>query len=90
MPSVYCNVVGQQKDFTFFGGSKIVSALGQVTTEAKIDEEDFVVGTVDIAEALLLRRQWLLFRERKPELYGRLTMPLDRLREETALDPLGA
>jgi predicted amidohydrolase len=81
MPSVYCNVVGTQKDFSFFGGSKIVSAMGKVTTEAKIDEEDFVVGTVDIAEALLLRRQWLLFRERKPELYSRLTMPLDALPE---------
>ncbi|MCC6943150.1 MAG: carbon-nitrogen hydrolase family protein [Thermomicrobiales bacterium] len=73
MPSVYCNVVGTQKDFSFFGGSKIVSAMGKVTTEANIDEEDFVVGTVDIEEALRLRRQWLLFRERRPDLYGALT-----------------
>jgi len=73
MPSVYCNVVGKQKNFSFFGGSKIASALGKVTTEAKIDEEDFVVGTVDIEEALRLRRQWLLFRERRPDLYRALT-----------------
>ena len=65
-PSVYCNVVGTQKDFSFFGGSKIVNASGMVTDEAKFDEEDFIVGTVDIAEALLLRRQWLMFRERAP------------------------
>jgi len=77
MPSVYCNVVGKQKDFSFFGGSKIVSAMGKVTTEAKIDEEDFVVGTVDMEEALLLRRQWLLFRERRPELYRSLTIDND-------------
>ena len=72
-PSVYCNVVGTQKDFSFFGGSKIVNASGVVTDEAKFDEEDFIVGTVDIAEALLLRRQWLMFRERRPDLYAPLT-----------------
>ena len=72
-PSVYCNVVGTQKDFSFFGGSKIVNASGVVTDEAKFDEEDFIVGTVDVAEALLLRRQWLMFRERRPDLYAPLT-----------------
>ena len=40
-PSVYCNTVGRQKDFSFFGGSKIVSAAGKATTEAKLHEEDF-------------------------------------------------
>ena len=72
-PSVYCNVVGTQKDFSFFGGSKIVDASGVVTDEAKFDEEDFIVGTVDVAAALLLRRQWLMFRERRPDLYAPLT-----------------
>ena len=46
-PSVYCNTVGKQKDFSFFGGSKIVSAAGKVTAEAKFDEEDFIIGTVE-------------------------------------------
>ncbi|MGD9713800.1 MAG: hypothetical protein AB7V46_17320, partial [Thermomicrobiales bacterium] len=73
-----------QKDFSFFGGSKIVSAMGKVTTEAKIDEEDFVVGTVDIEEALLLRRQWLLFRERKPELYSALTSRIQLSADEAS------
>jgi predicted amidohydrolase len=79
MPSVYCNVVGWQKDFSFFGGSKITSPLGKVTTEAKFDEEDFVVGEVDVAQGILLRRQWLYFRERRPDLYGALTAPLNDL-----------
>ena len=72
-PSVYCNTVGQQKNFSFFGGSKIVSASGKVTTEAKLDEEDFVTGVVDLDEALRIRRHWLLFRERNPSLYTPLT-----------------
>lgn len=72
-PSVYCNTVGQQKDFSFFGGSKIIDARGIVTTEAKYDEEDFVVGEVDLEEALRIRRHWLLFRERNPAVYAPLT-----------------
>ena len=73
-PSVYCNTVGQQKDFSFFGGSKIVNAYGIVTTEAKLHEEDFVVGEANIAEALRMRRHWLLFRERNPAVYAPLTV----------------
>jgi predicted amidohydrolase len=72
-PSVYCNTVGKQKDFSFFGGSKIISAAGKVTTEAKLDEEDFVVGEVDLEEGPRLRRHWLLFRERNPRVYAPLT-----------------
>jgi predicted amidohydrolase len=72
-PSVYCNTVGKQKDFSFFGGSKIVSASGKVTTEAKLDDEDFVTGVVDLDEALRIRRHWLLFRERNPSVYAPLT-----------------
>lgn len=71
-PSVYCNTVGRQKDFSFFGGSKIVSAAGNVTTEAQFDEEDFVTGCVDLEEALRIRRHWLLFRERNPAVYGQI------------------
>ena len=84
-PSVYCNTVGRQKDFSFFGGSKIVSAAGKVTIEAKLDEEDFVVGTVDLDEALRIRRHWLLFRERNPAVYGPLTA-MPALTEEAATE----
>lgn len=69
MPSVYCNVVGRQKEFTFFGGSKVVNAAGNVTAEAKFDQEDFLVATVEVAEAIVRRRQTLLFRDRRPDLY---------------------
>jgi len=80
-PSVYCNTFGRQKDFSFFGGSKIVSASGTVTMEAKFDEEDFVTGVVDLQEALRIRRHWLLFRERKPEVYVPLTAAYDEIDE---------
>lgn len=72
-PSVYCNTVGKQKNFSFFGGSKIINPSGIVTAEAKYDEEDFITGCVDLEEALRIRRHWLLFRERNPAVYAPLT-----------------
>lgn len=72
-PSVYCNTVGKQKDFSFFGGSKIVNCYGIVTAEAKLNEEDFIVGEANIEEALRMRRHWMLFRERNPAVYTALT-----------------
>ena len=84
-PSVYCNTVGRQKDFSFFGGSKIVSAAGRVTTEAAFDEEDFVTGVVDLEEARRIRRHWLLFRERNPAVYTPLTATMEEL---IAMQPL--
>jgi N-carbamoylputrescine amidase len=74
--SVYCNTVGQQKDFSFFGGSKIVSPDGQIELEAKFDEEDFVVGTLDTSLSTLRRKQWLLFRDRRPDVYRLLASEL--------------
>ncbi|MBM3596671.1 MAG: carbon-nitrogen hydrolase family protein [Alphaproteobacteria bacterium] len=72
MWTVYCNTVGQQKDFSFFGGSKIVDPRGRIVIEAKFDAEDFVVGEIDLAEAMLLRRQRLMFRDLKPRLFAEL------------------
>jgi predicted amidohydrolase len=86
-PSVYCNTVGRQKDFSFFGGSKIVSAAGKVTTEARFDEEDFVIGEVDLEEGLRIRRHWLLFRERDPSVYWPLTATPEALAELQPIPP---
>lgn len=72
MWTVYCNTVGRQKDFSFFGGSKIVDPRGRVVAEAKFDAEDFVIGEIDIDDALQLRRQKLLFRDLKPKLFAEL------------------
>jgi predicted amidohydrolase len=83
--SVYCNTVGKQKDFSFFGGSKIVGPNGIVTSSAKLNEEDFITGEIDIEDSLLMRRQWLMFRDRAPELYGALTADQQVIAELNAL-----
>lgn len=66
MWTIYCNTVGKQKDFDFFGGSKIVSPMGKVVAEAAFGKEDFLVATIDLDEASLLRRQRLTFRDVQP------------------------
>lgn len=72
MWTVYCSTVGRQRDSSFFGGSKIVDPRGLIVLEAKFDAEDFVVGQIDMEEALLLRRQRLMFRDLTPKLFAEL------------------
>ncbi len=69
MWTFYCNTVGTQKDSDFFGGSKIVSPDGRVIAEAAFGEEDFLVATIDLDEASLIRRQRLTFRDVQPWLF---------------------
>jgi predicted amidohydrolase len=66
MWTIYCNTVGNQKDFSFFGGSKVVNPMGKVIAEAAIGKEDFLIATIDLDEATLLRRQRLTFRDVQP------------------------
>jgi (R)-amidase len=67
-----CNTVGKQKEFGFFGGSKIVNPMGKVVAEAKFGEEDFLVATIDLDEATLARRHRLTFRDVQPWLLEEL------------------
>ncbi len=80
----YCNTVGRQKDFSFFGGSRIVGPDGQSIVEAAFDEEDFVVGDIDLERLYRQRFEILSFRERVPALYAALVHPQP---DELAADP---
>ncbi len=44
---LYCNVVGQQGPYSFFGGSRIVGPDGVVVAEAACGEEAILVGQID-------------------------------------------
>ncbi|GLS35557.1 apolipoprotein acyltransferase [Mesorhizobium tianshanense] len=72
MWTAYCNTVGKQKDFSFFGGSKIVNPFGQIVAEAKFDEEDFLVATIDLEQSFHTRRHWMTFRDVQPWLLSEL------------------
>lgn len=72
MWTAYCNTVGKQKDFSFFGGSKIVSPGGKIVAEAALDQEDFVVASIDLEESFRARRHWMTYRDVQPWLLAQL------------------
>ena len=67
---MYVNTVGQQKSVGFFGGSRVVGPDGRTVAQAAVDREDCQIVEIDLSEAVLRRRRQLLFRDRRPELYG--------------------
>ena len=72
LPTIYCNVVGKQKNFSFFGGSMVIDAVGGITGEAKYNEEDILYADVDISAAINIRQRSLLYRDRRIDLYQEL------------------
>ena len=71
--TVYCNVAGFQKDSDFFGGSRIVAPTGEVVVAACDDQEDYVVGDIDLRLVARVRQEMHLFADRATGLYGPIT-----------------
>jgi predicted amidohydrolase len=70
---LHVSVVGLQKDFRLFGGSRLFSPLGSVVAEAPRNEEAVLVTSAS-RDALLEARGTLhTFYNRNPRLYGPIT-----------------
>lgn len=59
-------------DRCWFGGSLLVSPEGEITAQAKTDEEDIVIAEMDPVTASATRYERGYFRDRRPEFYGPL------------------
>jgi N-carbamoylputrescine amidase len=57
----------------FYGSSFIADATGAKLAEAPEEGDAVLTHTFDLAEVAQLRDNWFVFRDRRPELYGRLT-----------------
>lgn len=57
----------------FYGSSFIADATGAKLAEAGEDAEAVLVQRFNLSELEALRRNWFVFRDRRPELYGALT-----------------
>jgi predicted amidohydrolase len=68
-----CSVVGEQRGFDLFGGSRVIDPDGRVVAEAKHGEEDVVVADIDLDMARRLRASSHMFSTRRPEMYGTIT-----------------
>lgn len=67
-----CNHVGQDRELSFFGKSKIVGPIGRTIVEAD-DQERVIVGTIDYALLPELREgYYVLLKDRNPDTYGEI------------------
>jgi omega-amidase len=73
---VMTSVVGQQKDDTFFGGSRVVDPYGQEIGRTKNKVEEVLVVELDLSVVREAREASHIFFERIPELYEIISKPI--------------
>ena len=73
MPVVASNRIGSEsvkgQVNGFYGRSFICDRSGKMLAEASKDKEEVIIADVDTEDNHLFRRNWGLFRDRRPELY---------------------
>lgn len=76
MPVVVSNRIGHevQKDseMTFYGSSFIADETGGLVAEADRETEGVITAEFDLDAIAQKRREWGVFRDRRPEMYGTL------------------
>lgn len=72
VPVVAANRTGVEGGQAFYGHSFICDHFGDILAEARPSEQGVVVQELDLEEAATRRAAFGFFRDRRPELYGRL------------------
>ena len=72
MPVIAANRIGLEVDQSFYGHSFIADEWGDLVTEFGAGESGILVATLDLARAAKHRAGMGFFRDRRPELYGRI------------------
>jgi N-carbamoylputrescine amidase len=72
VPVVASNRIGREGAQTFYGHSFIANERGDLVAEYGAEESGVLVATFDLAEVAKNRAAFGFFRDRRPELYGRL------------------
>lgn len=77
MPVIASNRIGTEKskfidnyEMTFHGSSFIADQFGDLVAEASKTDEEILVATFDLDAIKSIRDQWVVFRDRRPEMYG--------------------
>ncbi len=63
---------GQDSSLEFYGSSFVADYTGQTLQVAGRDREEILFCTLDLAQARQMRESWGIFRDRRPEAYGRI------------------
>jgi N-carbamoylputrescine amidase len=72
-PVIAANRVGNEGGQVFYGSSFVANQRGEKLAELGREEEGVAVATIDLAQVRRDRASWGFFRDRRPDLYGRLT-----------------
>ena len=67
------NRIGDEDGQIFYGSSFIIDDGGDTLADMSRTEEGFAAATVDLDHLAERRASWGFFRDRRPELYGKLT-----------------
>ncbi|MFV0623024.1 N-carbamoylputrescine amidase [Sphingomonas sp. ac-8] len=73
VPVIAANRVGTEHGQTFYGTSFICDERGDMLAELGREEEGVITATLDLDRVKRHRAAFGFFRDRRPELYGRLT-----------------
>ena len=76
VPVVAANRIGTEEGQTFYGHSFICDQRGDILAEFGAGETGVITATLDLEEAKKHRAAFGFFRDRRPELYGRLTQDI--------------
>jgi N-carbamoylputrescine amidase len=76
VPVIASNRIGSESSenlsMDFYGSSFISNHLGEVMCEADRDSEEIIHHEFDLSGISLYRRDWGVFRDRRPDLYGNI------------------
>jgi N-carbamoylputrescine amidase len=73
IPVVAANRIGDEGGQVFYGHSFITDCYGEILQELGPGEEGVLTAAFDLADIRLKRASMGFFRDRRPDLYGRLT-----------------
>jgi N-carbamoylputrescine amidase len=76
VPVVAANRVGVEHGQTFYGTSFITDERGDILAELDREEEGVIVATLDLDRVKRHRAAFGFFRDRRPDLYGRLVQDI--------------
>ena len=76
MPVIAANRIGVEDDQWFYGHSFITDEWGDIVTELDGDETGVLVAQLDLARAAKHRAGMGFFRDRRPQLYGRIAQDI--------------
>ena len=72
MPVIAANRIGDEGGQKFYGTSFICDEWGDILAELDDEEEGVICATLDLDRAMKNRAGMGFFRDRRPQLYGRI------------------